>query len=587
MKLTDNIPGLFSTNINETKEFEERLKQWIPVAMIIGIVIGIAMTIFFLFTHFIRYILSFFSPIISMLIGGLIIAFLVKTGFENPNENGINFVISKKHKGQQIPIRDATDFISAGIAIGSGLPVGREGPSLIIGSAIAGKITSFSEVKKGNMHQAITIGSAAATGALFQAPFGSAVFAAEVPYKEDIDAPLLLVSFISSVLSAITFKLITTYISDNYVKLHTSFFDVGPTKFDITPITTIQTILFGIVAGLLGKGFIWFFYKYKNLIFYKFGNVTKILIGLSVTISTITLGTIIFPDLLFVTKNESFSSVEEYLYNANYNILPVLLLVLLIQIVATTGVIAVGFPGGIFGPTLSIGAISGMMFAIAFGYSEFEEITAWAVIGMSAMHGATTKTPIASILLVLEITGLPPLIIPLIIVNIISHVVSGPESLYEGQLMGRDIRIIQQLQKYDQLDELEVKKIMTPKELVISFDGNCELTGIAKIITDAKKRTFPVIDDSNKVIGVISLSDVNLGIKEGKNCIYEVMTKDVIYLTSNISGKEAMYIMLDNDVERAPVIEFDGSLLGFLTMNDIIRAHKNNIMEYELEDIKN
>ena len=100
------------------------------------------------------------------------------------------------------------------------------------------------KIPKNQLHEAITIGSAAATGALFQAPFGSAVFAAEVPYKEDSDEPLLMVSFLASVVAAITLRSLLSLLNFIGFEVNLYLFEIGYAFLQINVITSLLAFLF-------------------------------------------------------------------------------------------------------------------------------------------------------------------------------------------------------------------------------------------------------------------------------------------------------------------------------------------------------
>ncbi|MHA2250187.1 MAG: chloride channel protein, partial [Candidatus Kariarchaeaceae archaeon] len=435
--------------ISDEDRFEAHIKQWIPLALLIGIIVGFLMSAFYIVILLIAKALSYLSyPLIGMAVAGIIIAILVFVNFENPNENGITYVISQRHQEKPIPPEvGAKKFVNSAITIGSGLPVGREGPALIIGSAIATKIASWGNVPEEYQHQAITLGSAASTGALFQAPFGSAIFAAEVPYKEDSDEPMLMAAFLASVSAAVTAKSIISLVNSKITEITLDIFHLGAAELNVNVYNSVLAILLGIIAGLIGRFFIEFYYNYTDRFIQRFKKHIQILIGLSIALLVISVGVILIPDFYITEGITSFDVISEFITDAMNDDLKItiLFIAIIIEIVATTAIIGSGFPGGIFGPSLSIGAQSGIIFAILLNVNDPVIITAWAIVGMSSMHAATTKTPVASVLLILEITGLPNLIIPMVLANISAYIVSGPKSLYRGQLRSRDAKLMGEL----------------------------------------------------------------------------------------------------------------------------------------------
>ncbi|MGB1981469.1 MAG: chloride channel protein [Candidatus Kariarchaeum pelagius] len=575
MLLLDKLSLIRSNIFSEEQEFATHIKRWFPIAIIIGILVGIAMTLFTIFINLISIIMGFFPSLLAIAIGGLLVWILVLIKFEDPSVNGISYVIRKKLAKEPVPLTQTQEFVSAGITIGSGLPVGREGPALIIGSAIATTVSKWRKIPKNQLHEAITIGSAAATGALFQAPFGSAVFAAEVPYKEDSDEPLLMVSFLASVVAAITLRSLLSLLNFIGFEVNLYLFEIGYAFLQINVITSLLAFLLGMLIGIFGRSIIELYYKYQSIINNRFTPSNRILIGLSITFLSILIGHFTINDFYLSNGISAFEAIPMLIMPGNRALMSTLFIILIIQIIATIGIIAAGFPGGIFAPTLSIGAIFGIIFAMFFDFTLQSNLIAFAIIGMSASHAAFTKTPIASILLVLEITNLPNLIIPIILTNISAHIFSGHKSLYAGQIRSRDVNILKELSEYDQYSELKVQDVMTPKDqLIISYPEQ-KLVELSSICNEKSISTIPVEDKNGKISGVISFNDITKGIENGKLLVSEAMTHGAIAVPSNINLRETLVIILNNKIERAPVISEDNEIIGIISQSDILRGTSN------------
>ncbi len=561
------VNKLKSPFVTEKEEFINHIKAWIPISIVIGIIVGSAMALFFMFILFIDSLLNFLPQIAAMTVGSTVILFLIKIKFENTDKNGINYVIKTKHQQKTVPMNETREFLSSGIALGSGLPIGKEGPALVIGSALACKIASVFRVKRDDLHNAITIGSAAATGALFQAPLGAAVFASEVPYKADSDEPMIMVSFLASVIAAVTLKTIT-----DFMQIDIHLFNIGEAFLVIDFKTTFLAFLLGIVIGFMGQFFIDFYYYYKEKLS-KFDETNAVMYSLILALIIIFIGNIIEPDLYIVRGLSSFDGIILFIKQASVNILWLILFAIMLQVLVTSIIIASGFPGGIFGPSLSIGALMGIIFAILLQIDDPRIITSYAIIGMSASHAATTKTPIASVLLILEITGLPPLIIPIVMANIAAYISSGHRSLYENQLHSKEAQILRQLSKYDQMDDFRVIDVMTNYEYLEYTSPECTISEMKEVIANTRKHTFPVIKD-RKILGIISVADINDAEEKGIEFVRDVMETDVICLKNNMTAKEAMHQIVENDVERCPVIDDNSDIVGIVTIKDLLRGHQ-------------
>jgi CIC family chloride channel protein len=565
--------------ISDKDRFETHIRQWIPLALIIGLVVGAVMSLFyFVIFGITEVLLSLFHPILALVIGGLLVITLVYTGVEDTDKNGISYVISKRHQEETVPIDvGGKKFLSSAITIGSGFPAGREGPALIIGSAIASKIASWSNIPENYHHQAITLGSAASTGALFQAPFGAAIFSAEVPYKEDSDEPMLMAAFLSSVIAAVTASTLIKLLSNTINEVSLEIFHIGNASLDVNFYNAVLAVILGIFVGIVGRLFIELYYLFTDRLINQYEQLQKVLIGFTIGLVMITFGIISVSNYYISEEVSPFESVVELIKDADKQLIPILALAIIIEIIATTAIIGAGFPAGIFGPSLFIGAQTGILFAIIINTTSVIEITAWAIVAMSASHAATTKTPVASVILILEITGLPNLIIPMVLANIAAYITSGPRSLYRGQLRSRDSKIMAELKNYDQHEGFLVEQVMTSKENVVCALPNMSLLELKQIITESSKRDFPIITSKNDytIEGIISEDTiVQLTPEEIQSMsVLDMMGKKVITVTGEMTGKEALQLMLEHDVERAPVIDKNNQLLGIVSLGDIIRGH--------------
>ncbi|MHA2089249.1 MAG: chloride channel protein [Candidatus Kariarchaeaceae archaeon] len=565
--------------ISDKDRFETHIRQWIPLALIIGLVVGAVMSLFyFVIFGITEVLLSLFHPVLALLIGGLLIIALVYSGVEDTDKNGISYVISKRHQEETVPIDvGGKKFLSSAITIGSGFPVGREGPALIIGSAIASKIASWSNIPENYHHQAITLGSAASTGALFQAPFGSAIFSAEVPYKEDSDEPMLMAAFLSSVIAAVTASTLIKLLSNTINEVSLEIFHIGNASLDINFYNAVLAVILGISVGIVGRLFIELYYLFTDRLINQYEQLQRVIIGFTIGMVMIIFGIISVSNYYISEEVSPFESVVELIKDADKQLIPILVLAIIIEIIATTAIIGAGFPAGIFGPSLFIGAQTGILFAIIINTTSLLEITAWAIVAMSASHAATTKTPVASVILILEITGLPDLIIPMVLANIAAYITSGPRSLYRGQLRSRDSKIMAELKNYDQHEGFLVQQVMTSKEDVVYALPNMSLLELKQIITESSKRDFPIITSKNDytIEGIISEDTiVQLSPEEIQSMsILDMMGKKVITVTGEMTGKEALQLMLEHDVERAPVVDKNNQLLGIVSLGDIIRGH--------------
>jgi len=573
-RLTQKLNYYRRSKFSDRVLFGESLRRWMGLSLIIGVIVGIAMTLFLVFLFFLTRLMLFIAfgiPILSMLVGGLLLILVLHLGWDRSDDNGISHAITLKHRGQSVSLTTGIKkFFTAGLSIASGLPVGREAPALLLGSGIASKLSYAFHVEKEEIHNAMTLGGAAATGALFQAPFGGAVFAAEVPYKEDADEPMIMPAFVASVSGAVTLSTLVAFLSQ-WLILDVEIFELGAAEFQISVYTTILAALLGLLSGLVGRGFVKLYQLFDDRLQGGSPSLKFLLVGLSISLSSIILATLAYRGDYLGEGNTPLVTTLSILNVGNY-IIPVILLTLVLQMVATATLLGAGFQGGIFGPALRLGILTGLFFGLITGNTQIESLTSWAIIGMSGVHAATTKTPIASILLILEITLFPPLVIPMIIANVMAFVISGPDSLYTGQVRSRDSNLMRELSSFDQNESFIVDEIMSTE--VITASPTTTVAEMRELIAESSKRDFPVVENQ-QVFGMISIEDIS---RLSSDCNDELITKYVnhefVSLSRTMVGRDALQCMLEADVERAVVTDSNNILEGIVSINDIVRGHK-------------
>ena len=564
--------------ISEEENFDIQIKQWFPIAIIIGFVVGLVMGIFHIIIVMIGKLAVLLHPIILMISSSLVILFLYTRKFENPKNNGITYVITKRHQEELIPFDvGSKKFVTSSLSIGSGMPIGKEGPALIIGSAIAGKIVRWAKIPENLQHQAITLGSAASTGALFQAPFGSAVFACEVPYKEDADAPFLTAAFLSSVVASVTAKSLVQFYSSHITDVSFHLINNHKAALDINFYTVFLAMVLGVLTGLVGRLFIEFYDFFQKRL-QNYSAEQALAIGLGGFVGTMLVGVLLIPDLYLWNGISQFQEINGLFDSIENEVIYVLILLIIFQILATTFIVGSGYPGGVFAPSLLVGALVGFLFASALNHNDPAIIGAWIIISMSAAHAATTKTPIASVLLILEITGLPNLVIPMILANVCAFIMSGPRSLYAGQLRSRDALIMRELKNYDQHEGFTVQDVMTKITKVDFFTVEDTYGSIVSRDDIDEYHDHPVVNskDDMKLVGMVYEQNM-IRAEEDSNPdlkVTEFLEKKFPVLYGDLTGKQALGLMLDYDVERAPVQDRDGNMIGMLSLRDIIRGHR-------------
>lgn len=282
-------------------------------------------------------------------------------------------------------------FFGGILAIGAGMSLGREGPSIHLGALIGEGINKLSKRPNVEQKYLVTCGASAGLAAAFNAPLAGTIFALEELHK--FFSPLLLICvLVASGASNYVSRLILgskTVFEHNFVLPdHTS------------PLfAVIITGIFCIIITLAGKGFsfflVYFQKKYKNIKLNKYLKISFFMI----TAYTVC---IFFKDI-----TGGGHSLIEHMFHSGIP-LKLLLVILILKFFYTMLSYSTGFPGGIFLPMLVIGALIGKTYGLIlvnYFSASNEFIVHFMLLGMAAYFTAVVRAPITGIILILEMTG--------------------------------------------------------------------------------------------------------------------------------------------------------------------------------------
>ncbi len=266
--------------------------------------------------------------------------------------------------------------------------------------------------------------------------------------------------------------------------------------------------------------------------------------------------------------------------------LGMLLGMLALKIVATSATLGSGGSGGVFAPSLFMGAMLGGAFGI--GISRlFPAMTgssgAYALVGMAAVFAAAARAPITAFIILIEMTGWAEshLILPLLVAVVISTLVSrrlNRETIYTTKVLrlGVDLR---------RVEESDVMKVITAGEVMTSdFPTVNKGMGFGELVDlfrNSGHHGFPVLDDEGKLWGIVSLTDVERVVKGDTAglTVADIASRSLITAYPDQSIYEVLRRAGSRDFGRIPVVDREDRtcLLGVLRRSDIIRAYSGEV----------
>jgi CIC family chloride channel protein len=511
------------------------------------------------------HILDFMGPYYIILIpalGGLIIGPLIYFFAREAKGHGVPEVINAMvTEGGKIRFRvPFVKAIASSICIGSGGSVGREGPIIQIGSAIGSAIGQLFRLTEGRTKTLVACGAAAGIAATFNAPLGGIFFALEVILRE-----YGLRNFPSVVLSSVTATVISRHFLGNYPAFHIPAFEL----YSLLDIPFY--FVFGIFTALAAWLFIKVLYKSEDIFnSLKIPEYTKPAIG-GLIIGLIGL---YFPQIFGVGYEVIENSINQGIA------LGIIVALVFLKIIATSVTLGSGGSGGIFAPSLFIGALLGEAFGKLIDI-VFPAIIippgAFALVGMAAVFAGTSHAPISAILLLFEMTGNYKILPPLMITCVISVVLVRwltKYSIYTLKLKRKGIDV----EKYgvgDFMETITVSEAMISNVITVTQSSTVKNVGLK--IKSTNHRGFPVLDEYGKLVGVVTRQDINRALRKGdaEVEVKNIMSKDITLCFPDESLKAALHKMAERNIGRIPVVNRDNKerIIGLLTRKSLINAY--------------
>jgi CIC family chloride channel protein len=506
-------------------------------------------------------------------IGGLIVGPLVYFFAREAKGHGVPEVMEAVAlKGGVIRKRVVVvKSLASAISISTGGSVGREGPIVQIGSAIGSVLGQFMKLSPDRMRTLVGCGAAAGIAATFNAPIAGSMFALEV-----ILGDFGLATFSPIVISSV----VATAISRAFLGDIPAF--IVPAYELVSAWELPMYLLLGIFCAVVGVTFTRTLYRIEDLFDeIKFPEYLKGIIGGLI----LGVASLVFPQILGV----GYMAIDMALMQKMAWWL--LLALVVVKILATSITIGSGGSGGIFAPSLFLGAMAGGFFGFVV-HQLFPNITAspgaYSIVGMGAVVSATTHGPLAAILILFEMTGDYKIILPLMLACIIATIASGQflkDSIYTLKLARRGVDI-KEGKEVNVLKSMFVKDVMNPN--VETIPEALPLGQIAKQISKSKFNSFPVLNPQNELIGILSFNDYNEAIfdehLQDLVVARDLATTDLVTISMDDNLWTALEMISAKDFAVLPVVsgQATNKLEGVVSRRDIIGAYNKAVLKKSL-----
>lgn len=474
--------------------------------------------------------------------------------------------------GRMRPAVVVVKAVASALNIGSGGSVGREGPIVQIGSALGSSIGQYLHMPEARIKNLVAAGAAGGIAATFNAPFAGVFFALEVIVGE-----FNVRNFATIGISAVT----ADVIGQAFFGIHASI--AAPIYIPRSPLELPLFVVLGCLAGLVGILFMRVLYWSEDLfddLRVPVPFLTKPVIGgliLGAIAIVIPRGHNTVPSAIMAV---GYPTMTAALYG---HIGFMLMLVFLFgKLIAVSITIGSGGSGGVFSPSLYLGAMLGG----TFGGILHRLLPAlvptdplgFILVGMASVFAAAAQAPITSITILFEMTNDYQVVLPLMLgvatATLIGRALSG-ETIYTLKLFRRGIRL-HGGRGPDILSQLTVGDVMSTD--VTTVPPTLAIDQLVALITRKHLLGFPVVDEEGKYMGMVRVTDVDEDMMAHSN---ERTVGEIVHRVPTAypddTVETAMQQLGPTDQRRVPVVSRDDPdhLVGVLYAWDILSAYRS------------
>jgi CIC family chloride channel protein len=512
-------------------------------------------------------------------LGGLLVGPLILFAKEAKGHGVPEVMQALILRGGRIRARVAgAKILASALCIGTGGSAGREGPIVQVGSALGSSIGQILRLSDERIRNLVGCGAAAGIAATFNAPIAGVVFAIEV-----LMVNLNVRSFGNVVIAAVSSSIVSRF----FLGTQPAF--SVPIHSLVSPVSLVFYLVLGLLSAIIGIMFIRMLNR-AEIMFdeWDFPQLYKPAIGAAllgicgVLFMFLPAAEGIFMPFMY---GSGFHFIEEVLQgNVSFWIL---LLLVFLKPLATSFTLGSGNSGGVFAPSLFIGAMLGGCLGVGFKHF-FPEISgdpaAYALVGMAALFSATARAPLTAMLIVFEMSNDYLMILPLMVAGVTACYFAQwlhPESIYTLKLAKRGIRFAEG-RDMDIMQSVRVEEVMRTQLVTINKDNS--LYELMALFQETNLLGFPVVTDEKRLWGIITLQDIHRAQSEGSSLrdmkVSDLAIEGPIAVFPDEPIWVAIQKMSPRDLARLPVVSRDGSmrLIGSISRSDILRAYDVGIV---------
>lgn len=456
-----------------------------------------------------------------------------------------------------VPIRASLVKSAAALfSIGSGGSIGREGPMVQLAAVMASFIGRWRQFTPPKLRLLVACGASAGIASAYNAPIAGSFFVAEIilgTIAMESLGPLA----VSAVVAALTVRVMTS--EHNLYKVPEFTFN--------SPLEMPGYVLLGLIVGVLAPWFLRSLKRAEGLFI-----ATRLPL-----IARLMLGGLIVGALAIKVPEVCGNGYSVVVNILNGHVLwSTLLVIVACKWLATVASFGSGAPGGVFTPSLFMGASVGFVFGTAVHAiwpGAAIDPRAFALVGMGAFLSAVSHAPVMAVILLFEMTLSYDIILPLMLASVVAYYTAkGIESrsLYSDSLRKK----AEETPGATDFAIGRVAELMKPKPPTLPRQAH--FAEIARLFLAMRVNNLYVTDEEDRFLGAVSLHDIKpyLGEPELAELVIasDILREDFPRVTPEATLSEALGRFLNFEAERLPVVTNEGKLLGSLSKGDLLLA---------------
>jgi CIC family chloride channel protein len=551
------------------------------IAVVVGLGAGVGAVLFrWLIAFFSRLAfgggataLGFMGPYYVVLIpaiGGLGVGPMVYFFAREAKGHGVPEVMEAValRGGRIRPIVAVVKALASSLCIGTGGSVGREGPIVQIGSALGSSLGQVLRLSDERIRTLVACGAAGGIAATFNAPIAGVFFALEVILREFSSG-----YFSTVVISSVTSSVIGWAFLGNFPAFQ------APPYSLVSPWELLFYALLGLLAAFVGVAFVFLLYGMEDLFdAWDIPEYVKPAVGgLGVGIVGL-----YAPQVFGV----GYETIEKALHGEITT--AVMLALVVAKLLATSLTLGSGGSGGVFAPSLFLGAVlGGSLGSILNVWAP--QLTApagaYALVGMAAVFAGAARAPITAVLIVFEMTRDYHIVLPLMFATVVSMLVSAglrKEGIYTLKLKRRGIDIDVR-KDFNLMRSIRVGEAMTPVSELVTVNPDTSFEALAELFPSTHSHGFAVLDEWGDLMGIVSITDLERALKRDQvaGAVRDICTRRLITAYPDEPLEDVIQRIGSTEVGRIPVVDASNPsrLVGMVHRADIIRAYTLALMD--------